>query len=249
MSERENIDDVLCVRLPGKGDKPRLRWWWLRQPPPMVAFALQARLSAALGPAGDAAVRLALRLLDPGAEEDLEAGVEAQGEALALRAWRRARAGQAISDGRGGEAMHEAGERLRAVLAFVASHVGVGGALDAAGLVGEFEREKVGTGNWQTGNDTRAGGGAPATHRWARHGLLHVLLHESRCRWQGDGDAPRKGSWAAQDEPDSPGRRLALAAEGHALGAYASALDGVLVSPEELAILAAWAALHLYRPF
>jgi hypothetical protein len=248
MLERETIDDQLCVRLPGK-DKPRLRWWWLRQPPPTVAFALQARLSAALGPAGDAAVRLVFRLLDPVAEEDLEAGAEAQGDALALRAWRRARAGLAISDGRGGEAMQEAGDRLRAVLGFVASHVGPGGALDAAGLVGEFEREKPTTAPW-TGVGGGAGMGASGpTHRWTRHGLLHVLLHESKCRWQGDGDAPRKGSWAAQDEPESPGRRLALAAEGHSIGAYAAALDAVLVSPEELALLAAWAALHLYRPF
>ena len=36
---------------------------------------------------------------------------------------------------------------------------------------------------------------------------------------------------------------------GHSLGTYAAALDAVLVSPEEMAILAAWAALHLYRPF
>lgn len=237
---RENIDDVLCVRLPGKGDTVRLRWWWLRQPPPTVAFALQSRLSAALGPASDAAVRLAFRLLDPGAEEDLEAAAGAAGEALALRAWRRARAGLAISDGRGGEDMAEAGERLRAVLAFVASHVGPGGALDATGLVGEFEREKPAGG---------VVGGSGTSHRWARHGLLHVLLHESRCVWQGEGEAPRKGSWATEAEPDSPGRRLALAAAGHSLGAYAAALDAVLASPEELALLAAWAALHLYRPF
>ena len=245
MLERENIDDVLCVRLPGRDGRPRLRWWWLRQPPPTVAFALQARLSAALGPAGDAAVRLAFRLLDPVAEEDLEAGVEAQGEALALRAWRRARAGQAVSDGVGEEGMAAAGDRLRAVLAFVASHVGLGGALDAAGLVGEFEREKVG----MAGGSGLAGGLPQASHRWARHGLLHVLLHESKCQWQGDGEAPRRGTWAAQDEGDSPGRRLAFAAMGHSLGTYAGALDAVLVSPEELALLAAWAALHLYRPF
>lgn len=247
MDQRADIDDQLCVRLPGRNGVPRFRWWWIRQPPPTVAFALQARLSAALGPASDAAVHLALRLLDPVAEEDLEASVGATGEALALRAWRRARAGQGVSDGRGGEDIVAAGDRLRAVLAFVASHVGLGGALDAAGLVGEFEREKVGGAGGQ-GVSGGAGGNAPGSHRWTRHGLLHVLLHESKCRWQGDGEAPRKGSWAT-DADDSPGRRLAMAAEGHALGTYAAALDAVLVSPEELALLSAWAALHLYRPF
>lgn len=243
MPGRENIDDQLCVRLPGRDGEPRLRWWWLRQPPPMVAFTLQARLSSALGPASDAAVRLAFRLLDPGAEEDLEAGAEATGDALALQAWRRSRAGLGVSDGRGGEEMSAAGERLRAVLAFIASHVGLGGALDAGGLVGEFERVDLTKG----GGGGGTAGSPPAPHRWARHGLLHVLLHESRCCWQGDGPEPRKGSWATEE--DSPGRRLAMAASGHSIGAYASALDHVLVSPEELALLSAWAALHLYRPF
>lgn len=224
------------------GAPPRLRWWWLRQPPPTVAFALQSRLSAALGPAGDAAVRLAFRLLDPESEEALEAATQdgGPGEALALRAWRRARSGMAVSDGRDGESMAEACERLRAILAFVAGHTGAsfGGAVLAGESVLEAQQAS-GKAGAPTG---------PAIRRWTRTGLLHEILLESRCRFQGDGQAPRSRPWAAEEE-DSPGRRLAGAADSGNLPAYVAALDAVLVSPEELALLSAWAALHLYRPF
>lgn len=229
------VHDSICVALPARDGGVRLRHWWLRQPPPTVAFAIQARLAAALGPAADAAVRLAFRLTDPEAEEALEASTRAggPGEALALQAWRRARSGQAVSDGLGGESIAEAGERLRAILAFVAQHTGA--SFDGALLAGESEQEAP-------------RGGGPPSRRWTRAGLLHVLLHESRCRYQGDGPVPRMGSWAAEAE-DSAGKRLAAAAEGGSLPAYVAALDGVLASPEELGLLAAWAALHLFRPF
>lgn len=224
------------------GAPPRLRWWWLRQPPPTVAFALQARLAAALGPAADAAVRLAFRLVDPEAEEALEAATQegGPGEALALRAWRRARSGMAVSDGRGGESMAEACERLRAVLAFVAGHTDA--SFDGALLAGESVLEASGGGG-KPGQPV-----GPAIRRWTRTGLLHTLLLESRCRFQGDGEAPRARPWAAEEE-DSPGKRLAGAADSGNLPAYVAALDAVLLSPEELGLLSAWAALHLYRPF
>ena len=229
------VHDSLCVALPAPGGGVRLRHWWLRQPPPTVAFALQSRLAAALGPAADAAVRLAFRLVDPEAEEALEAATRdgGPGEALALQAWRRARSGQAVSDGLGSrESIVEAGERLRAVLAFVARHTGA--QFDGLLLAGESEQEQV--------------RGGPPSRRWTRAGLLHVLLHESKCRFRGEGEQPRAGTYAA-DAEDSPGKRLAAAADGGSLPAYVAALDAVLASPEELALLCAWAALTLYRPF
>lgn len=235
------VHDSLCVLLPSADGGERLRWWWLRQPPPTVAFALQARLASALGPAADAAVRLAFRLLDPEAEEALEGATRegGPGEALALRAWRRARSGQPVSDGQGGEDMAAACERLRAVLAFAAAHTGA--TFDGALLGGESVLEA------QRARPGEAAAG-PAVRRWTRAGLLHSLLLESQCTFRGEGERPRVGSWAA-DEQDSPGKRLAAAASSGNLPAYVAALDHVLVSPEELALLSAWAALHLYRPF
>jgi hypothetical protein len=64
----------------------------------------------------------------------------------------------------------------------------------------------------------------------------------------GEGELPRPKSWAVDPE-DSSGKRLAAAADGWSATDYIGALNAVLVSPEELALLSAWAVLHLYRPF
>jgi hypothetical protein len=53
---------------------------------------------------------------------------------------------------------------------------------------------------------------------------------------------PRDGDQKAAGE-------LRQAVVERSAAAFARALDAVLASPDELALLAAWAVLHLYRPF
>lgn len=219
------------------------RWWFIHQPVPSVAFALQGRIAAALGGAGEFAVRAFFA--DPDQEEDLRQDAQTMGEDLALRVLRRARSGRGLCEA---HEMADSAARLWAVLR-VASERG-GGVMDAVSLLGDPER-------------------SPAGPRWGRASLLHRLLLESGLRYDGDGQAP------LERPPDGPvqipnlldvqpedraavlirveemQRRVALrdAVQSGSVTAFVAALDDVLVSPDEMALLSAWAVVHLVRPF
>lgn len=238
--------DRVCLVLSapeGYGDGRLRRWWFIQQPVPSVAFALQGRIAAALGGAGDFAVRAFFA--DPEQEEDLRQDAQTMGEGLALRVLRRARSGRGLCEA---HEMADSAARLWAVLR-VASERG-GGVMDAVSLLGDPER-------------------SPAGPRWSRASLLYRLLLESGLRYDGDGQAPLGAP------PDGPAqvpnlsgvppheaaqalvkaqelqRRVALrdAVQSGSVTAFVSALDDVLVSPDELALLSAWAVVHLVRPF
>lgn len=237
---------VFPDRNPDRTD--RVRWWWIRQPPPSVAFALQARVAAAVG---DAATHvLKAFFADEEQEADFAAERDVMGEALALRTLRRARAGKALF---GAEDPVLCSDRLWAVLRFAQakSH----GSMDALTLMGEPER-------------------APRSpeHRWPRPSLLHRVLLASELRFDGEGEQPRgplPDGPPVAPEPPTGGRGASVAyADAHRLyaedvgraalrdavsegsvTAFVQALDGVACSPDEVALLCAWAVLHLWRPF
>lgn len=223
--------DRICLTLPTPEGAPEIRrWWYIEQPRPSVAFALQVRVAAALGGASE--FFLQAFFADPDQQADLEADRQTVGEALALRTLRRARAGQALA---GAQEMRECAARLWAVLSVAA---GKGDRMDALLLAGEAERER--------GTDA---------HRWPRASLLHRLLLDSGLRYDGDGPSPLGPVAAtpmlAADTPAHVRARAALrdaVAQG-GVGEFVRALDEVLVSPDELALLSAWAVLHLFRPF
>jgi hypothetical protein len=243
-------DDRVRLVFPSPAaDKPdRVRWWWIRQPPPSVAFALQARIAAAVGDAAQHA--LAAFFTDDEQEADFKAERDTLGEALALRTLRRARAGKALF---GAEDPVSCSDRLWAVLRFAQAKSG--GTMDALTLMGEPER-------------------APRSpeYKWPRASLLHRVLLASELRFDGEGDQPRgplpAGPLVAP-EPPTGGRgaqvayvdahRLYMEDTGRAalrdavsegsVTAFVSALDAVACSPDEVALLCAWAVLHLWRPF
>lgn len=234
---RPAIRDEVCLLLPtAEGGEPSRRWWSVRQPSPLVAFSLQARVAAALGPGADLVVR-ALLAVDREGEEAVAADRVTVGEARALEAFRRARSGRCVVDQ--GEPAEEAAGRLWAVVALSVARCGQ--RMDAALLAGEAERQPPQPG---PGGEP-AGGGV----RWTRPSLLHRLLLDSELRFGGEGAQPRRGSWLVEGEPDSPGRRLAVAVAGGNAAAFSAALDGVLVSADEVALLSALAVLTLWRPF
>lgn len=109
--------------------------------------------------------------------------------------------------------------------------------LDAVGLLGEPERVR---GRQEV--------------RWARSGLLYHLLLHSGLRYDGEGPrrslrrptARRRTTRPPTCAPASPSRDAV--AEG-SVGAFTAALDDVLASPDELALLCTWAVVHLWRPF
>lgn len=211
----------------------RVRWWWIVQPPPSVAFNLQGRIAAALGAAGEYAIR-GLFVADEQAE-DLERDTATVGEDLALRTLRRSRAGKGIAETQDSDGFTGCTARLWAVLR--ASAVKSGGGLDAVGLLGEPERVR---GRQEV--------------RWARSGLLYHLLLHSGLRYDGEGPAPLPPTPDGPPPRDAPAdlrARVALrdaVAEG-SVGAFTAALDDVLTSPDELALLCTWAVVHLWRPF
>ena len=99
---RRDIEDEVCIRIlaPGAGgEELERRWWAISQPPPSVAFALQASIADALGGAADQAIRLLLRAVDPETEEAVEATEATLGESVALAVFRNARAGRALVPG------------------------------------------------------------------------------------------------------------------------------------------------------
>src|SRR5574338_548592 len=217
---------------PGLPEAERPRWWRIRQPPPLVAFALQGQVAAALGAAGAFAVEALFA--DPDQAEDFEGERELLGEALALRTLRRSRAGQPIAAL--GEA-REAAPRLWAVLRAAAARAG--GGLDALLLLGSPERVKD----------------SPSTYRWGRPSLLQHLLLYSELQFDGEGKGPRPAPVdPARITPKDPLESQQAVALRQAVldgspTAFAKALDAMLVGPDEAALLSTWAVLHLIRPF
>lgn len=228
-------DDFLPIILPAPPGSPapeRVRWWRIRQPPPVEAFALQARLAAALGEVGGFAVEALFA--DPDQAEDLTAMQGLLGEALALRVLRRSRAGLSIAAM--GE-MREATARLWAVMRSASSRAR--GGLDALLLAGSPERELRGVG-----------------YRWGQPSLLHALLLFSELQFDGENPiGPRTVpvDLSKLGDKDAPDVRLAGQLRQHviegALSPFVRTLDEILVSPDEMALLCTWAVLHLFRPF
>ena len=215
------------------GDVVR-RWWYIEQPRVSVAFALQARVATALG--GSAAFFLDALGVHPDDAEDFEAAKQTAGEALALDTLRRARAGRALWDA---ESAVPCSARLWAVIHAAARRSADGARLDALLLAGEPERER---------------GGAPDAYRWARPSLLHQVLLACGLRFDGEGAEPKAPILDAMPPPNAPDevrKRMALrdAVALGGVGEFLRALDDILVSPDELALLSAWAVLHLWRPF
>ena len=235
---RRDIEDEVCIRIltPGSGGELERRWWAISQPPPSVAFALQASIADALGGAADQAIRLLLRAVDPETEEEVEAAEKTLGESVALAVFRNARAGRALVpevvdlvDGTSRDAhLGDATDRLRAVLTFVGSNLGV--RLSAARLVGVPERDR----------DNLA-------FRWKEPALLHQLLMYSGLKFGGSGMRP---AWSAgKDDTRHPGTDLYCAMNTGNVNRFMGALDLVVASADELALLCAWAVIHLWRPF
>jgi hypothetical protein len=223
-------DEVVLV-VPVDGGYVR-RWWRIRQPAPSVALSLRTQISAALGPAAEFAARMILSL-DVESEETLRATQDAD-EALALRAWRRARSGRALvrdpdptsddPEERLPEKIQDATNRLWSVLRIVSRKTGV--QLDGPALLGLPENAQGGQ------------------HTWRRIGLGHLLLLGSDLQFGGGEEEA-----CFPVEEDAAAMALARAVnEGHA-GKFVAALDDVLASADELALLITWATLHMFRPF
>lgn len=223
--------DRICLVLPQPEGAPECRrWWYLEQPRPSVAFALQVRVAAALGGAADFALDAFLH--HPDQVEDYEADRQTHGDDLAMRTLRRARSGKALFDP---SEQVTCADRLWAVLRAAAARGGP--RLDAALLAGEAEREP------KTPN-----------YRWPRASLLHRLLLDSGLRFDGTGPQPLEAPPVPPLPPNASVELQARAAlrdavaEG-SVGQFVRALDDILASPDELGLLAAWAVLHLWRPF
>lgn len=233
---RRDIEDEVCIRILGPTGDMERRWWAISQPPPSVAFALQASIADALGGAADVAIRLLLRAVDPETEEAVEATEKTIGESAALAVFRNARSGRALVpedvelvDGQRRDAhLGDATDRLRAVLTFVGGNLGV--RLSAARLVGVPERDR----------DNLA-------FRWKEPALLHQLLMYSGLRFGGGG---QRAHWSAgKDDVKHPGAALFDAMNTGNVNRFMTALDEVVASADELALLCAWAVVHLWRPF
>ena len=229
-------DDRVALKLPAPEGHPyphRVRWWWIRQPVPSVAFELQGRIAACLGAAGEHAVRALFA--DEDQAVDLAGDVATVGEPLAMRTLRRARSGRGIAEPWPNADLAECTSRLWAVLRLAAERGGP--TVNALALLGQAERLPGGPG-----------------HRWASPSLLHRLLLFSGLRYDGEGPQPLGPLPEGPPPGDAPadvvlraGLRDAVA-EG-STGRFMDALDSLLASPDELALLSAWAVLHLWRPF
>lgn len=237
---RRRPSDVCTLVLPAPSGHPGAdeagnlrRWWYIEQPRPSVAFALQAKVFAAAGGALD--FFLAAFSAHPDDAEDFAADKVTVGEALALETLRRARSGKALWDA---ESMVPCATRLWAVLHAAMKRQG-SQRLDALLLVGDAERVQ---------------GGTPDDYRWTRPSLLHRLLLDCRIRYDGCGPKPKDALPAVlppgSQDPEVLQRvalRDAVAVGG--IGKFVEALDDIVVSADELALLSAWAVLHLLRPF
>lgn len=242
---------LLIFPHPDRPDERRFRHWWIQQPPPSVAMALQARVAAACG---DAATHvLASFFADEEQGADFEANKRTMGEALALQTLRRARSGKALFNLEDGIACTE---RLWAVVRY--AQVKSGGGLDALTLIGMPERVP-----------------RSAAFRWTSPSLLHALLLASSLRYDGEvpegegplpalADGPVQAPAPAGASPESRAAyavawrrysedvkraKLRDAVSEGSVSAFVAALDEVVCCPDELLLLSAWAVLHLWRPF
>ena len=189
---RPDIEDEICLSVPTDPDSTELRWWSIRQPPPSVAFALQAQMLSALGAKVGEAVMALLRLspASMGSDElndegeslvvqDIRADTETLGEAHALKVFRNARQGKNLVQP--GESLEVAGDRLRSCLYLISRHVGV--EMSSAKLVGDPSRVK----------DNLA-------FTWASPALIHRLLLSSELRFGGTAKKPQYPS-GLEDKP------------------------------------------------
>src|SRR5690348_15207574 len=93
---RAEVEDKACIAVETAAGFEN-RWWRITQPVPSVAFSLRGRIGAALGAGvADVMMREFSRAVDPQAEADLEADGQTVGDAMALRVFRNARAGESI---------------------------------------------------------------------------------------------------------------------------------------------------------
>ena len=227
---RREVEDTVRIPVQVSREVVERRWWRVVQPPPSVSFSLRGRIGAAFGPLVDVAMREFSRVTDPDAEEALAADVATLGETAALRAFRRARSGEAIADG--GRPADEVATTLLAVATYVAR--ATGGRIDGPLLLGTHER--------CTADDPDALG-----FRWPGPSLLHRLLLDSHLTYGGSGEKFRAPSGRAGEE--HPGARLFDAVNRGSVGGFVGALDDLVTGPDELTLLVAWALLHLWRPF
>lgn len=235
---RAEVEDEVRIAVQVSHREVERRWWRIVQPPPSVAFSLRGRIGAALGPVVDIAMREFSRVVDPQAEEDLEADVQMLGDAGALRAFRNARSGHSVTSAAalvGPGVQAKAGD-VAGVLLTVATFLGrhTGARIDAPTLLGVHERN--------TANDADALG-----FKWPGPSLLHRLLLDSRLQFGGTADKWRTPSGVAGE--NHPGAALADAVNRGSVGGFVSALDDLVAGPDELTLLYAWALLHLWRPF
>ena len=83
--------------------------------------------------------------------------------------------------------------------------------------------------------------------RWKEPALLHQLLMYSGLKFGGGGTRPM---WSAgKDDTRHPGTDLYCSMNTGNVNRFMSALDLVVASADELALLCAWAVIHLWRPF
>lgn len=225
--------DELHLTLRRRGGREEHRWWRLVRPPPSRAFALQTLVVRAFGSAYDrVAGALLATMEDTRPDEDggiagvgdaatrRAAEVRGADEALALETFRRATTGHALF--LPGEDVASAGARLRAVASMVLR--ATGGTFDAVAVAGEY-----------------AGDGPVGEYEWRRVGLAHRLLYDSDLEF-GGGDPKKFTDPCPANEPLEDAKQRSPT---H----FVEALDRVLVSAEELRLLAVWAGLHLIRPF
>lgn len=212
----------------------------------MIAFELQGKIAAAVGDMSRFV--LAEFFADADQAADFEAEKVTSSEATALQTIRRARAGKALFVP---EDPVTCADRLWAVLGLAAARSG--GTMDALALLGEPEpAPRGGRGGWA----------------WPRPSILHRLLLASGLRFDGEADQPLSLLPDGPVQAPAPGgdplayadesrryevnkQRAALrdAVTDRSVTAFVRALDDVLCSPDEAALLSAWAVLHLWRPF
>ena len=225
-----SIDDEIQITIPVAEDVSETRWWSIRQPPPSVAFGLQAAISRALGPNVIESVFSLLVIRDDEADgilkDDFALNEKILGNAMAGRLLRNTRLGRSLSHP--DDDLGSATNRLRILLRWLTHRFGVD--VSAMALAGEQEREKK-----------------SMTFKWVQPSLVHRLLLASSLKFCGTAERPRSPTGLAEDT--SPGAKLWDAVGTGSLSLFSSALDDILVSADELALLSVWVTCHLFRPF
>lgn len=236
---RNDIEDQICLSIPVGIDEVQNRWWKLEQPPPSVAFSLRGHLLAALGPNTINAIQRWLEASEknlqdtyedpPQVIEDFKSNILTTNETIAASIFRKTRMGQCLVAE--GENLGEATTRLMAVLSAISKTFDL--QLNAPTLVGESERHADNV----------------AIHRWPKPSLLHRLLLSSKINFGGTGKTPVYPSGRDVPGGNDPGGPLCKAVAAGSISGFINALDDILVSADELAMLSAWAVVHLFRPF